>query len=96
MRNAKKNYFQGKLEIATDVEGQWRIINKVINKGRTDKTIKQLKVSGAIIENQQEIASKSNDYFIDIGPKSARSIHTDEVEVIPRMITPQATLLYLS
>ena len=45
-----------------------------MGKKHNAKTIKQLEINNQITENQQEIADKFNDYFINIGPTLAKKI----------------------
>lgn len=71
------------------MKGQWRIMNKVINKGSAVRIIRKLKVDDAIIENQHEIADKFNSYFINTGPKLASSIHSDRTDMIPTSTTSE-------
>lgn len=96
-RNAKRNYFQSILEIPIDVKGQWRVINEVLSKGRTDRSIRKLKIHDEVIVNQQEIFNSFNDYFINIGPKLAHNIHIDGVDLVPMTASQESPCsVYLS
>ena len=52
----------------------WTVLNEIMGKKRDHKSIQELQVDNNIIDDQQQIANKFNDFFINVGPNLAKKI----------------------
>ena len=78
LRNAKKHYYEGKIEIAkTNVNDTWTIVNEVVN-GKiklSKKPPHSLKINNQDVSNPVQIANHLIcDYFTNIDPIFANKI----------------------
>ena len=51
----------------------WEGIKKIINVKKTNKT-SQLNIGGVIIDNDKQIATNFNNFFVNVGPSTEKSI----------------------
>ena len=52
----------------------WKLINSLMSHNSKSNRIKEIKVDDQIISNNNKVAEAFNDYFINIGPKSATDV----------------------
>ena len=60
-----------------NIKGTWRFINNVLQDvscSAVQSTIMEIKSCGNVITNPMDIASKFNDYFVNVGPDLANKI----------------------
>ena len=58
-----------------NIKGTWRLINNVLQDvscSAVKSTIMEIKSCGNVITNPIDIASKCNDYFVNVGPDLAK------------------------
>ena len=79
---AEKMYYNDILiKNKSNIRKTWLIIKEISNK-RTSKEIKQNKfiaTDGSLIDNQQTIAEKFNEFFVNIGPTLAKKIKKQDI-----------------
>ena len=61
------NYFQNNLNNSKKV---WEGIRKIVNIKKVSAKTSQLKVGNKIIENDKELATTFNEFFVNVGPKT--------------------------
>ena len=75
LRTAEKQYYSGKLDLVKgNMKKTWAVLNEIMGKKRDHKSIQELHVDNNIISDQQQIANKFNDFFINVGPNLAKKI----------------------
>ena len=70
--------FKTLAQVQGNMAKTWSVLNELMGKKHNAKSIKQLEINNQITENQQEIADKFNDYFINIGPTLAKKIQASK------------------
>ena len=69
-----KSYFE---EQKTNIKKTWEGIRKIVNvKKQSTFSISQLNINGKIIDDPQAIANSFNNFFVNVGPETDRSIPT--------------------
>ena len=76
LNKSKKEYYSNYFEDnKTNSKKVWEGIRSIINlKNSKNNTISQLKVNERLIDDPNEIAKSLNDFFVNVGPKTERSI----------------------
>ena len=77
IKASKKMYYQDQLiKYKHNTKMIWKTLNNILNKKKTDLP-KQFadNMSSNIIDDPIEIATKFNDYFVNLGPKLAKNIN---------------------
>ena len=79
IRQAKKTYYHKEfLKYKTDIKKTWTTIKGILNKSNAKSDFpSHFLVNGAKTSDAQLIANKFNEYFVQIGPKLASNIKTD-------------------
>ena len=79
IREAKEKYYHATFEKHKfDMKNTWKEINHILARSRNEsKTIDKIVVNGRKITDQQEIANEFNNFFVNIGPKLASCIDTE-------------------
>ena len=81
IRNAEKLYYSSKLQMVKDsMSKTWKLLNKMTGRSKPRETINQIEINGQVTDNQQEIADKFNDYFINVGPTLANQVPTTDTK----------------
>ena len=83
LRKAEKAYYKNKLnESKNDVKRTWSVINEVIKKGRQCKKYSDFMYrENTKVHNKHDIANMFNDFYINVGPKLASEIDTNNVGI---------------
>ena len=75
IRKSKKDYhakyFQNHIN---DTKKVWEGIRNIVNLKKVSSKTAQLKVNGKIIEGDQELANKFNEFFVNVGPNTESTI----------------------
>ena len=75
IKSAERKYYQELLlKHKPNVKKAWNIIKMVINKRKQRQISNRFKCNGKTIEDENLIANKFNDFFINIGPELAKNI----------------------
>ncbi|MFZ2539700.1 MAG: reverse transcriptase family protein [Oscillospiraceae bacterium] len=75
LRTAEKNYYTEKLnKVQGNMSKTWTVLNEIMAKKQMHKTIKQITIDNNTITDQQTIANKFNEFFVNIGPTLAKKI----------------------
>ena len=76
MRNAKKIYYEEKIENAkTNMKDTWKILNEIVNRKKSSKKPPHsFTINNQNVSNPVEIANHICDYFTNIGPNLANKI----------------------
>ena len=81
MRRREKEYYHDKLAAcANDIKKSWKIMKEIIHKGKRRKTCSKFNINDVVIDDNQVIASKFNDYFVNIGSSLANKIPTSNLK----------------
>ena len=85
IRKKKSCYFREKLEECNrnDPKNTWKLINSLTGRRNISNPIKEIKINGQTITNNEDIAEAFNDFFINIGPKLA----SDETRISPNNVS---------
>ena len=76
LRLAKQNYFSNVLEKEkNNMRNTWKVLNSIIRPNSHTKCSEKFVSENEIYTCTNEIASKFNQYFANIGPKLASTIH---------------------
>ena len=76
LRLAKQNYFSNLLEKEkNNMRNTWKVLNSIIRPNSHTKCSEKFVSENEIYTCTNEIASKFNQYFANIGPKLASTIH---------------------
>ena len=77
IRKSKRSYYFNKFEDSkSNMRETWKEINCIIGKGKKQSTSCKFKDGcGNIISNPQNISEKFNDFFVNVGPNLASTIH---------------------
>ena len=79
IRHAKAEYYRNKLAQQNKIPKEvWKTINDLLSRSPSDTSVSELKVNGSNITFTEEIANAFNEYFTDIGPNLANSIHDSD------------------
>ena len=82
LRTSEKMYYRDKfLEAKNDIKNTWKVIKFIIGKNRKTECIKELTINGTTVTDEERIANKMNDYFVNIGSTLAKKYLT-LVEII--------------
>ena len=75
IRYAEKEYYSHHFEVKGDIRKTWRLIRSIRSNGakKTDN-IKEIKIDGAICSDNKKIADKFNEFFVNVGPSSAKQV----------------------
>ena len=89
MRQAERKYYKELIEMhKSNLKKTWAIIKSVVNKNRSKSPSQKFKHNGKIIEDGQEIATRFNDFYINVGENLAKKIpktnkhHTEYMQTI--------------
>ena len=75
LKKAKKNYYTKYFEENNNnIKKTWEGIRSIINIKSTKSTISQIKVNNKVIKNHKEIVETLNNFFVNVGPNTERSI----------------------
>jgi hypothetical protein len=76
IRHSEKTYYADRFNaVRGNIHDTWKVINKVLQKQPHDaSSMPMLSIDGRISEDQNEIAKKCNDFFVNIGPDLAKKI----------------------
>ena len=73
MTSAERKYYQELLLIhKSNVKKSWNMMKSFINKRKQRQICNKFNYNGKIIEDENLIANKFNDFFINIGPELAK------------------------
>ena len=92
-KNAKKNYYQRKLELSeNNIKNTWKVMKEIIGKSKNinDTFPKQIIVEQIEINDAQSIADKFNEYYVNVGPSLASKI--PEGDISYRSYLPEAAI----
>ena len=79
IRHAKAEYYRNKIAHQNkNSKEAWKTINDLLGRSPSDITVSELKVNGSNITSTEEIANAFNEYFTNIGPNVANSIHDSD------------------
>ena len=81
-KNAKKNYYQRKLELyENNMKSTWKVMKEIIGKSKNinDTFPKQIIVDQIEINDAQSIADKFNEYYVNVGPSLASIIPEGDI-----------------
>ena len=75
IKSAERKYYQELLlKHKSNVKKAWNIIKMVTNKRKQRQISNRFKCNGKTVEDENLIANKFNDFFINIGPELAKNI----------------------
>ena len=82
LKIAEKKYYNDIfIKNKSNIRKTWLIIKEILNKSKS-KEIKQNKFiasDGSLIDNQQTIAEKFNEFFVNVGPTLAKKIKKQDI-----------------
>ena len=79
IRHAKAEYYRNKIaQQNKNPKEAWKTINNLLGRSPSDTTVNELNVNGSNITSEDEIANAFNEYFTNIGPNLANSIHDSD------------------
>ena len=79
IRHAKAEYYRNKIaQQNKNPKEAWKTINDLLGRSPSDTTVNKLNVNGSNITFEEEIANAFNEYFTNIGPSLANSIHDSD------------------
>ena len=83
LRKAEKNYYKNESkQHKNDVKATWAILNQVIRKSKKQSRNCEYMLKGdKKVYDKQDIANMFNDFYINVGPKLASEISTNNVEI---------------
>ena len=64
-------YFEANLN---NIKKTWEGIRKIVNIKKTSSKTSQLNINGKIIDDDKQLATKFNEYFVNVGPQTDNSI----------------------
>ena len=74
LKKSKKNYYANYFsEHVNNIKKTWDGIKKIINAKKTNKT-SQVNIGGKITDNDKQIATNFNHFFVNVGPSTKESI----------------------
>ena len=76
IKKSKNDYYKKYFEShSNDIKKTWEGIRKVINPGKpTSFEISQLNIKGKIIDDPKDIANSANDFFVNVGPNTEKTV----------------------
>ena len=76
LRNAERDHCSKLLrKHQHDIKGTWKVLNSLIKKGRSYKSVPDTFVCGnQSLTDKSEIATGFNDFFVNVGPHLARIV----------------------
>ena len=75
LKKAKNNYYIKYFEENNNnIKKTWEGIRSIINIKSTKSTISQIKVNNKVTKNHKEIVETLNNFFVNVGPNTERSI----------------------
>ena len=87
---AKKSYYEEQfIKYKKNSRMRWRTMNELLNKQKKNTNISKtfIDASSKTIDDPKEIASKFNEYFINIGPNLANKIECRENDSFEKYLT---------
>ena len=83
IRYAKAEYYRNKIaQQHKNPKEAWKTINDLLGRSPRDTTVKELNLNGYNITSKEEIANAFNEYFTNIGPNLANSIHNSDASFV--------------
>ena len=80
IRKSKTMYYTKELENAEgDINSTWKVINKIINKGKSKDKIDSITVNNHELKNPSDIADAFNSFFTSVGPDLAAKINCGDI-----------------
>ena len=75
IKKSKKQYYADYFsENINNIKKTWEGIRKIVNIKKSGTSTTQLKIGGKIVDNEEEIATNFNDFFVNVGPSTDESI----------------------
>ena len=75
LKKSKKRYYVDYFtEHVNNIKKTWDGIKNIVNLKKTPKRTTQLNIRGKIIDNNNEIATNFNSFFVNVGPSTEKSI----------------------
>ena len=76
IRTSERLYYQDKFNSAmSDIKKTWHVLKNIVNTDYgTTPCVKEIKINNQLVNDQNIIAQKFNEYFISIGPNRAEKI----------------------
>ena len=76
LKRSKIDYHRKHFEsVSSNIKSTWEAIRKIVNiKKSTHFSISHLNINGKITEAPNEIASKINNYFVNVGPQTEKGV----------------------
>lgn len=74
IRSAKSKFFREKIKDCShskDVKKSWSLINTLLSRNSKSTNVNELLINNTVVSDDKHIAEAFNEYFINIGPKSA-------------------------
>ena len=81
LKKSKKRYVDYFTEHVNNIKKTWDGIKNIVNLKKTSKRTTQLNIGGKIIDNNNEIATNFNSFFVNVGPSTEKSI--PKVPIVP-------------
>ena len=82
IKNAKKNYYQRKIELyENNIKNTWKVMKEIIGKSKNinDTFPEQIIVDQIEINDAQSIADNFNEYYANVGPSLASKIPEGDI-----------------
>ena len=70
IKKSKKRYE----DYVNNIKKTWDGIKEIVNLKKTSKKTTQLNIGGKVIDNDNEITTNFNNFFVNVGPKTEKSI----------------------
>ena len=75
IREAEKLFYANKLnEVKDNLSKTWKVMNEMCGRNSQQKPITKIRVNDETIDDPQQMATKFNEYFTNIGPNLANNI----------------------
>ena len=76
LKKSKKDHYETYFdELNTNIKKTWEGIRKIVNVKKSTKfSISHLNVNGRIVEEPIDIANNFNNFFVNVGPETEKSV----------------------
>ena len=87
IKQTKRNYYNSKLANSNNSKESWQILNELLSRKSKTTKINRITINGKAIVGDEEIATKFNQYFSEIGSKLADEIPDNDFDPL-HYVTP--------
>ena len=97
IRKSKIKYYSNELENAAgNMNSTWKVINKIINKGKSKEKIDSVNVGNHEVKNPSDIANTFNSYFTSVGPDLAAKINCGDIHFSKFLSRPLSKTIFFN